>query len=257
MTTDEVHIWQTRAGRPEDVQAAFELLDGAERARALRYRLRRAHDLFVTARALLRQALGHHLGISSAAVALRYGKHGKPELAEESDFRFNLSHSGDTAVLAVSRGREVGIDVEDTSREVDALGLARRFFSRAEAAWVLSHPSELFQAAFFTCWTGKEAYLKARGDGLLFPLDAFEVLPEGDRLNLKVYGDSKDTRHLVQPLQWKDTGGHCAFADPRGLATSLPAAHNQLSPPPPSREPLTSYLASPSPHRSTPLAFSL
>ena len=212
MTTDEVHIWQTRAGRPEDVQAAFELLDGAERARALRYRLRRAHDLFVTARALLRQALGHHLGISSAAVALRYGKHGKPELAEESDFRFNLSHSGDTAVLAVSRGREVGIDVEDTSREVDALGLARRFFSRAEAAWVLSHPSELFQAAFFTCWTGKEAYLKARGDGLLFPLDAFEVLPEGDRLNLKVYGDSKETRRWSMQILELGAGLSAAVA---------------------------------------------
>ena len=196
MNRDEVQVWQTRLGGSDEIQAAFELLDDAERARARRYRVQNAHDMFVTARALLRQTLGYYLGIAPAAVALRYAPYGKPELECQSDLRFNLSHSGDTAVLAVSRGREVGIDIEEANRDVDAAGLAKRFFSSVEVAWVTSHLGELIQQAFFTCWTGKEAYLKARGNGLRFPLDAFEVLPKsnGPKLNLKVYGDPEETR---------------------------------------------------------------
>jgi 4'-phosphopantetheinyl transferase len=204
MKPDQVQVWQMHRDCSEDVQPAFELLDEMERARAMRYRLQKSRDYFIFARAFLRKALGHHLGIPAAAVAFRYTNRGKPELEGCGDLRFNLSHSGDAVVLAVTRGREVGIDVEETGRKVDAFGLAKRFFSRAEAEWVLSHSTRLRQHAFFTCWTGKEAYIKARGAGLRFPLDAFQVLPATDGLilNLRVYSDSEETRRWsMQKLQ--------------------------------------------------------
>lgn len=204
MNADEVHVWHMRRDCSDNaVPPALDLLDVDERARALRYRFPTHRNRFLAARIFLREALAQYLGIEARDVRLLYSNTGKPQMDKPRGIRFNLSHSGDSVAVAVTLDREVGIDVEEICRPVDAMGLAGRFFSSAEAAWVQSQPAALRQQAFFTCWTAKEAYLKARGEGLGFPLDAFEVLPASGsaELRLLVYGDPRETvRWSMQKL---------------------------------------------------------
>jgi 4'-phosphopantetheinyl transferase len=126
----------------------------------------------------MRHVLGAALGVSPRKVRLERGTHGKPRLATAHgvDIRFNLSHAAERAVLAVTLGREVGVDVE-ACREIEALELARRFFAPGESAAMEALPAAERTEAFFRLWTCKESYLKARGEGLLARLDAFEFDP--------------------------------------------------------------------------------
>ena len=107
-----------------------------------------------------------------------YGSHGKPALAGESDgnaIRFSVSHSHGVALYAVTRGREVGIDIERIRSNLAVAEIAERFFSRREIAMLRTLPTEAQRQAFFRCWTHKEAYIKARSEGLSLPLDQFDV----------------------------------------------------------------------------------
>ncbi len=107
-----------------------------------------------------------------------YTTYGKPLLADEtgaSGLRFNLTHSHGLALLAVTRGREIGVDVERIRDNLEGEKLAERFFSPREVAALRSLPPELRREAFFHCWTRKEAYIKAVGKGLSLPLDQFDV----------------------------------------------------------------------------------
>ena len=107
-----------------------------------------------------------------------YGPHGKPELASdggETGLRFNVSHSHGLALYAITRHREIGVDVERIRPEVASETIAEHFFSPREVAVLRALPATLQATAFFACWTRKEAYIKARGDGLSLPLDQFAV----------------------------------------------------------------------------------
>ena len=108
-----------------------------------------------------------------------YGEHGKPALAspwDKSQLRFNLSHSAGLALIAVSLGFDIGVDVEHLSRKVGQMkDLAKRFFAPGEYEQLCALPREEQRRAFFCCWTRKEAYLKAVGTGLVQPLKNFEV----------------------------------------------------------------------------------
>ena len=146
-----------------------------ERARAARFVFDRDRTRFVNARAGLRAVLGICLGVEPASVGLSYEPRGKPILeVAHPPLRFNLSHSGDRALVAVALGREVGIDIE-LIRWIDHAGLARAFFSPGERAALERGSENERHAAFYRCWVAKESYLKARGDGLTSSLDAFEV----------------------------------------------------------------------------------
>jgi 4'-phosphopantetheinyl transferase len=130
---------------------------------------------FMVAHALTRLVLGRCLRVSPASLRFDIGPHGKPRLiGARLDLRFNLSHAGERALLAVAIGREVGVDIEQ-ERSVDVLGIARRYFSTSEYVALISLPEEHRVGAFCRCWTRKESFLKARGEGLAFPLSAFEV----------------------------------------------------------------------------------
>jgi 4'-phosphopantetheinyl transferase len=114
--------------------------------------------------------------LAPEAVRFRYGPRGKPMLdAEDGLLRFNLSHSGDLALVAVSLGRDIGVDVERVRPDRDLERIATRFFSAAEVAALLALPRAERAGAFYRCWTRKEAYIKALGDGLAIPLDSFDV----------------------------------------------------------------------------------
>jgi 4'-phosphopantetheinyl transferase len=144
--------------------------------RAGRFHFARDRDHYTVARAVLRDILGRYLGLAPASLRFKYNPFGKPSLDDGArGVRFNLSHSGGIALYAVALGREVGVDVEQLKDEMDCGGVAERFFSPSEVAALRTLPPEAQKRAFFDCWTRKEAYVKARGDGLSLPLDSFDV----------------------------------------------------------------------------------
>jgi 4'-phosphopantetheinyl transferase len=145
---------------------------------AQRFHFERDRRRFIVARARLRQVLAARLGTQPRAVEFAYTVHGKPMLAADSasiDLRFNVSHCKDVAVFAFCRGREVGIDVEMIERVEGIDEIAAYFFSRHELRAFRALAAADRHAAFFNCWTRKEAFVKALGEGLHFPLGSFDV----------------------------------------------------------------------------------
>ncbi len=175
----EAHIWRLSI---EEATAAGlarleELLRPAERERAGRFRRRADRDRFVLGRGGLRAILGRYTGIEPRTLELETGPHGKPRLAGPGSgplVEFNLSHSDGWALFAFTRTRRIGIDVERV-RPLSERQIARRFFAPGETAALEASPPDQRPAAFFACWTRKEAVAKALGRGLSLPLDDFEV----------------------------------------------------------------------------------
>ena len=149
-------------------------LSGDERTRAARF-LDPAHGAqFTAGRGRLREILATYTGASPDTLQFHYGAAGKPQLTGTSAApAFNLSHTGDLAALAVTPAHPLGIDIEAVRPLKE--DIAERFFSTAEVRALQAHPPSERMAAFTRCWTRKEAFVKATGDGLGFPLDAFDV----------------------------------------------------------------------------------
>lgn len=179
LSDDDVHVWRASLDPPASVVERLErTLATDERERAGRFRFSRHRSHFIAARGMLRAILGLYLEAEPAALYFQYGPRGKPGLAGDGDdgtLRFNLSHSGELALYAVARGRELGIDVEQIRSDRSDESIARRFFSPSEVEALLALPEGERRDAFFRCWTRKEAYIKARGDGLSLALDQFDV----------------------------------------------------------------------------------
>ncbi len=172
------------------LERLFAILSPDEQARARRFATEVLRTRFVVARAALRIFLAERLGRAPESLAFEYGSKGKPSLP---DVAFNLSHSGDLAIYAFAEPDvQLGIDVEEIRPMHDLHGLARRFFAPAEAAALAALPEALQTAAFFRCWTRKEAYLKALGDGIGAALDRFEVtlLPDREPALVHIDGDA-------------------------------------------------------------------
>jgi 4'-phosphopantetheinyl transferase len=172
LAPDEVHLWCAELdGDGASAPLPVELLAPAERARAERFRFSRDRRRFIAARAVLRRILGRCLARPPAEIGFDYGPHGKPCLAaldggRAESLAFNLAHSGGLALIAVAWGRRLGVDLEAVRPLADLERIARRYFSPAEAASLLCLPVEQRPQAFFSCWTRKEAYLKATGEGI-------------------------------------------------------------------------------------------
>jgi|SRR5215472_6371383 len=179
ISCNEVHVWRATLDRtPLQIRGLFRILSADERAKAERFYVERDRRHFVVARGVLRTILSRYLNQAPEALSFCYGPHGKPALAGESDgagIRFNLSHSRELALYAITRGREVGIDVEGVRADLVVAEIAAQFFSPRELAMLQTLPADEQRQAFFRCWTRKEAYIKARGDGLSMRLDGFDV----------------------------------------------------------------------------------
>jgi 4'-phosphopantetheinyl transferase len=177
--TDDVEVIVARPDVGADaVSASAKLLSNEERERAARFAFEPDRRRYIVTRALLRQLLAARLGVPPEAVELAAGARGKPALAGQSAasaLRFNVSHCQDVAVYAFASGREVGIDVEAVRELPDADDVAARWFSPREYAAYRALAPEERPLGFFQCWTRKEAFIKALGDGLYHPLDRFDV----------------------------------------------------------------------------------
>ena len=177
--SDEVHVWRASLDEPpSQIDSFLHTLAADEQTRAERFYFQRDRERFITAHGVLRAILGLYLNRAPERLSFCYSSHGKPALAWESGgdtIRFNMSHSHGVALYAVARGREVGVDLEFIRCDLEVEQIAERFFSRRETATLRALPTDLRKYAFFLCWTRKEAYIKARGEGLSLPLDQFDV----------------------------------------------------------------------------------
>jgi 4'-phosphopantetheinyl transferase len=175
----EVHVWHVGLDRSAlQLGELNAILRPDERVRASRFRHAGDRDRFIAARGLLRRILGDYLAIDPAQLAFVREASGKPALEagpEGPALRFNVSHSHDRALFAVALHAELGIDIERVRMDIEYEALARRFFSGPEVAGLVALPVAQRLRGFYACWTRKEAYLKARGEGLLGPLDQFSV----------------------------------------------------------------------------------
>jgi 4'-phosphopantetheinyl transferase len=151
-------------------------LSPEESARAARFRFPAAQNRFAAARGSLRTILARYCHADPGSLQFGYRPAGKPYLASGQGPEFSVSHSHSWALYGIARGREIGVDLERIGKpSLDHEGVAKRFFSPAEAAYLMSLPPEMRAESFFRLWTLKEAYLKARGEGLRIPLASFEV----------------------------------------------------------------------------------
>ncbi|HEX3557513.1 MAG TPA: 4'-phosphopantetheinyl transferase superfamily protein [Thermoanaerobaculia bacterium] len=175
----EIHVWSIPLDPvPERVESLGRVLSADEWERARRFRFDKHRRQYVVGRGALRTLLAAYLGTRPEAVTFSYGPRGKPFLAPPLDDRglqFNLSNSDELALAGFVRGREIGVDVELLRPMNDCEEIAERFFSESERKVLRTIPFPAKQEAFFNCWTRKEAYLKAVGEGLAAPLDSFDV----------------------------------------------------------------------------------
>lgn len=172
----EVHVWRRGLARYDEADALVGVLSEEERLRAARFVFERDAARYIVGRASLRQILSAYLGVAPDRIGFSYGPHGKPALAfPREPLTFNVSHSGDLALYAVSWDRRVGVDVERARHVDDLQGLAAQVFAPAEREELASLPVDQRASAFFEGWTRKEAFIKAVGDGLSHPLHTFVV----------------------------------------------------------------------------------
>ncbi len=193
---DDVHVWRAQLDRNgADVQSLEQILSAEEQARARRFHFEQDRKHFVVAHGLLRHVLSYYLDLEPSQLRFCHSPHGKPclvKMSHQEALSFNASDSGGLALYAVTRGRKVGIDVEQIRTDCPWEQIADLIFSSREKAMLRGlQTDQAKRRAFFECWTRKEAYIKARGEGLSLPLDQFEVslaTGEGAKL-LEMSGD--------------------------------------------------------------------
>ncbi len=175
----EVHSWCVRLDVPSATSAGlYATLSPDERDRSARFRFTRDRQRFIAARGILRTLLGRYLGTRPDQIRFAYNAFGKPELGPElgSRLRFNVSHSTDLALIAITTDAAIGVDLECIRPHSDYGEIARSVFSAAEVDHLNNTPRHLYPQAFLSCWTKKEAYVKARGEGLAHaPRDLDEI----------------------------------------------------------------------------------
>ena len=179
LPNNAVHVWRASLHMSAPYLRAFEdTLAADERARAERFYFQKHREHFIAGRGLLRDIVSRYLHREPDQLRFCYNIYGKPSLIEETSAEglcFNLSHSHGIALYAFTHGREIGVDIEYFRPDVEAEKLAERFFSPREAAVLRALPEHLRKEGFFNCWTRKEAYIKAEGQGMSIPLSTFDV----------------------------------------------------------------------------------
>lgn len=182
----DIHVWRLDPAAAASV-SALATLSQPERARMMRFVFDKDRFRFGQSHARMRTLLGARLGVAAADVAFGETEYGKPFIVGGP--YFNLSHSHNLAALAISEDFDLGLDIEHV-RAIEGPDIARRFFSSQECAALNTYDGASYEAAFYRCWTRKEAYVKAQGEGLGISLQAFDVTidEEAPRI-LRIDGD--------------------------------------------------------------------
>lgn len=197
LSDDDVHVWCVSLQQPIHIIEQLDcLLSSDEKARAARYHFDYLQQSFIMARGILRILLAGYLNLQPAQIEFTYLRAGKPRLSEnlKKSIFFNLSHSHELVLYAFSPTRNVGIDIEHIRPIEDLRQISENNFSATENLELKTLPAEKISEGFFNCWTRKEAYIKAIGDGISFPLQQFDVsLKPGEPARLlRVRGDRQE-----------------------------------------------------------------
>lgn len=199
----EVHVWLSSLDCPPPQMDIFmRTINDEERDRAARFHFQKDRDHFIAARGVLRDILSRYLGIEPHRLRFQYSNYGKPSLAEQprkDRLCFNISHSRGLALFGLTCGREIGVDLEYVRSGLADEQIAERFFSTYEVRTLRALPKHLQNEAFFNCWTRKEAYIKARGEGLSLPLHLFDVslVPGEPAALLSTRVDEQESSHWM------------------------------------------------------------
>lgn len=179
---NEIHIYRSSLETTSDKIKDYEsFLSADELYKANRYKFEKDRVHYITGRALLRNILSRYLNQFPGEIVFSYLDKGKPFI-KDTEVKFNLAHSGGRAVYAVANNIDIGIDIEFMRELPDALQIAKRFFSEKEVDEFSEIREVDIRTAFFNCWTRKEAFIKAVGEGLSYPLKDFSVtLKPGDK----------------------------------------------------------------------------
>jgi 4'-phosphopantetheinyl transferase len=195
---DEVHVWRICLNDAAPfLKRLTSILSADEKNRAKRYRFIEDRNHFIAGRGVLRIILCSYLDMKPSKLRFSHGPYQKPLLVAQADghtLQFNVSHSDGLGLCAVTRGRELGVDLEKIRAGFINKKIPEHFFSHQEAAKLRALPDSFQEKAFFKCWTRKEAFLKAKGGGLSLKLDQFEVsfAPGEPAAILNIYDDPKE-----------------------------------------------------------------
>jgi 4'-phosphopantetheinyl transferase len=202
LTPGDLHIWRISLNLVTGTnQYLWSLLSDVEQQRVQRFVRHRDQEKFVQVRGILRVLLGQYLGIVGSALTFDYGEYGKPQLTDSCNplrVQFNVSHSHELAVIAVSLAIAVGIDVEHINDQVHYQNISQRFFADQEHQILLQQPPSQQRQTFFQLWTCKEACIKAVGGSIAHALDRVVVAESIEQPLIRV--DMMDQRGNPQAL---------------------------------------------------------
>jgi 4'-phosphopantetheinyl transferase len=171
----DLHLWVLKfADLKDSVESLTQTLSSDELAKARQYRFKASQEKYIIGRAATREILSRYLKTTPQSIIFSYNNFGKPSL-NNPDLQFNVSHTKDTFLLAITKKYPVGIDIEHCQPKLNFLSVAKTFCTSQEYQKLLSVEASEINLAFYRCWTRKEAILKAIGHGLFFPFDALEV----------------------------------------------------------------------------------
>jgi 4'-phosphopantetheinyl transferase len=228
----EVKVWTFSTATSAEISAKYlEVLDGDECNRAAQFSSGRDRDAFVVTRGVLRHLLGSCLGLHPASIRFTNGAKGKPQLTPATTLRFNVSHSGELAAIAITASCEIGIDLEQIRPIPEMEEIVERYFHVRENAQILSRPREARDRTFFRFWTRKEAYLKAIGEGLSQKLLTAPVLSHPD-LQAETVDQAADGTRSVWTFQDLDFGDRfsaaVAYGDSRRPLSVFPTIDHAM-----------------------------
>lgn len=189
---NNVHIWQLNISQTKNHHEYFNnLLSKDEKLKVERFKFKKDKITSVMARGVLRVLFSKYLDCLIDDIIFKYGEYGKPELANNKTIKFNVSHSGEMIVIAFCNDYDIGIDVEYIKRDFNVFDIVDNYFSKQEIKALHKIPNNQQTEAFFRGWTRKEAFIKAKSQGLSFPLDSFSISIDTDE-NAELYETTWD-----------------------------------------------------------------
>ena len=177
----EVNIWQINFYVSEkEIAFLYSFLSQDETKKASKFKFKKDRNCSIITRGALRLLSGQYLNLNPKDITFKYGDFGKPYFDLESTLKFNVSHSGNMAIIGFVLNDDIGVDIEEIKTNFDVFEIASNNFSGSEIQSLKKLPSDIQVKGFYRCWTRKESFIKAKAKGLSFPLDSFSVSIDSD-----------------------------------------------------------------------------